>query len=301
MSRLTDSELIEELRKRSEDNSRALHDLKMMTEKLESLNKKLQESEKLKSNFLSNIRNEINNPLTSILCISKVIMDGDEKEIENIISMSESIYKEAFSLDFQLRNIFAAAELEAGEAFPSISRIDVDMIINGVIDQFKRRAEEKKMVVSYVTMESAGEDPSLMSDAEKLQIVVANLLSNAIEFSHDGGSVEIKAMRAGTDLAISVQDHGVGIDESEQNTIFDRFKQLDTGVTKSHLGHGLGASITKAVVDLLNGSISVSSEKDSGSLFTIFIPEAEGGSDLDMYSGDSNEFFFEVEEEQQEF
>ncbi len=299
MSRLTDSELIEELKRRSDDNLKSLHDLKIMTGKLENLNKKLQESEKLKSNFLSNIRNEINNPLTSILCISKVIMDGDEKEIENIISMSESIYKEAFSLDFQLRNIFAAAELEAGEAFPSIARVDIDMIIGEVVGQFSRRAEEKRMTVSYETMGSIGEDPLFMSDPEKLQIVIANLLSNAIEFSHDEGSVEIKAMRAGSDLAISVQDHGVGIEESEQGTIFDRFRQLDSGVTKSHLGHGLGASITKAIVDLLNGSIAVSSKKDAGSLFTVLVPEAEGGSEVNMYSGDSNEFFFEAEEEQQ--
>jgi signal transduction histidine kinase len=70
-------------------------------------------------------------------------------------------------------------------------------------------------------------------------------------------------------------------------------------VTKSHLGHGLGASIIKAIVDLLNGSITVSSTKDAGSLFTVLIPEAEGGPEVNMYSGDSNEFFFEAEEEQQ--
>ncbi|MGD0281591.1 MAG: sensor histidine kinase, partial [Dissulfurispiraceae bacterium] len=106
MSEHSDIELIEEMKKRFEEKNRALHDLRMMTRKLEDVNRKLQESEALKSNFLSNIRNEINNPLTSILVVAAEIAAVQGAGCEECISMAGIIYKEAFDLDFQLRNIF---------------------------------------------------------------------------------------------------------------------------------------------------------------------------------------------------
>lgn len=299
MHKLSDSELIEELKSRFEENTRTLEALKKVHEKIVEVNKKLQESEAMKSNFLSNIRNEINNPLTSILCISKVLVDSESPARDTVASMAGSIHSEAFNLDFQIRNIFAAAELEAGELPLSISRADIDTLIYSAIDAFIHKANDKKITVSFDSLAVSGADPSFMTDPEKIQLAVTNLLSNAIEYSNESGKVEIKAWRDGENLNISVKDHGIGIDESDHQVVFDRFKQLDSGVAKSHLGHGLGASVTKAAIELLNGTVSLVSAKDQGSTFTVSVPEAQGDAGADMYSGDSNEFFFEVEEEKE--
>lgn len=299
MHGLTDSELIDELKKRFDENEKVLNSLKVVNNKLVDVNRKLQESEALKSNFLSNIRNEINNPLTSILFMAKELRSYKTLNPEMVSSMANTIYTEVLNLDLQLRNIFAAAEFEAGEAIPSISRVDIDKLAYSSIELFFHKADEKRISITFDSLCESEEDSHFNTDPEKLQLIINNLLSNAIEYSHEGGLVEITTCKKERNLNISVKDHGIGIDEKDHETIFDRFKQLDSGVSKNHLGHGLGASITKSMVDLLNGTISVSSAKGQGSTFTVSVPEAESETEVDVFSGDSNEFFFELEEEQE--
>lgn len=300
MHKLTDSELIEEVKRRFEENSRALHDLRVMTKKLEDVNRKLQESESLKSNFLANIRNEINNPLMSILGLSEQLASTAPEDTEDVISLAEIIHSEAFDLDMQLRNIFAAADLEAGESILSIAKVNIDKVLGSLIDTFTRRAVEKNIKVSYEPLDKAGGDPYFNTDSEKLHTVMSNLIDNAIKFSQEEGLVEIKAWTDNENLNITVKDNGIGIDESELGVIFDRFKQLDTGLTKSHKGHGIGLSVTKALVELLNGTVIADNADGKGSIFRISIPSAESETDVDMLSEDGNEFIF-IEEEATEF
>ena len=110
MHKPSDEELIEEIRQRFEFNQNALADLQALTQKLEQMNERLKESEALKSQFLSNIRNEINNPLTSIMGLSRQLITKPDA-VENTALVGPMIYMEAFNLDFQLQNIFIAAEL----------------------------------------------------------------------------------------------------------------------------------------------------------------------------------------------
>ena len=296
MNRLTDSELIQELNKRFKENEEALNALRVMTKKLEKLNRKLQEAESLKSNFLSNIRNEINNPLTSIICMSKELT-GETLDSETVSSIAGMIHSEAFNLDSQLRNIFAAAEFEAGEAALSISKVDMDMLINSTIELLDHKADKKRIKVNYMSLDESGDETYFNTDSEKVQIVIFNLLGNAIEYSHEEGQVELKAWRHEGHMNISVKDHGMGMDVPDQEIIFDRFRQLDTGVAKSHSGHGLGLSIIKAAIELLYGTVSIECVKDKGCVFTISIPEAESEMEAYTISNDGNEFIFEGVEE----
>jgi signal transduction histidine kinase len=146
MKRLTDDELIKELEERFAFNQKALEDLQNMTKKLEKMNSKLQESEALKSHFLSNIRNEINNPLTSIMGLSQQCL-CNPSESERCTSVARMIYHEAFTLDFQLQNIFVAAELEAGEADPAFANVDVSTIIDRVVESQEFQISEKSMQI----------------------------------------------------------------------------------------------------------------------------------------------------------
>lgn len=295
MNRLTDGQLIEEVKERFQENKKALNDLRILTKKLEQVNRKLQESEAMKSDFLSNIRNEMNNPLTSIMGLSRQLISGASLTPESVYPVAGMIHSEAFSLDFQLRNIFAAAELEAGEITVNNSTVDIDALMKNVIDMFRFRAFEKNLAVSYAPIaEDRAERAFFRTDPEKLQLIVSNLLNNAIEFSHDKGRVKARAWIEGGYLNLSVEDHGVGIDAAEQTVIFDRFKQLDSGSKKRYRGHGLGLSITKDLVGLLLGTISVSSAPDKGSLFTVTaIPEIKSQAETDAFAINGNVFIFE--------
>lgn len=290
MKRLTDDELIKELEERFAFNQSALEDLQRMTEKLESMNAKLQESEALKGHFLSNIRNEINNPLTSIMGLSYQCLcsPGESNRCSSIARM---IYHEAFTLDFQLQNIFVAAELEAGEADPAFANVDVSTIIDRVVEAHEFQISEKQM-----TVKADREKPLPFStDARMIRLILSNLLGNAIEFGTEESHVDVSAEVDNSVLTLTVKDNGMGISKEDQETIFDRFKQLDTGTTKSHRGHGLGLSIVRSLVEMLGGELQLESDANKGCKVVINLPEPDA--DVQDSAQEGNMFIFDDAEQ----
>ena len=154
MNKLTDEELIEELRIRMKENTDSLEELKI-------LNKKLEESEALKSHFISNITNEIVNPFASILGLSKNILSVKKENWKKVFSMVALIQSEAFSLDFQLKNVFAAAKIEAGEVYPEIGKVDILNLVKSVTDSFRIEARKKRVSFELVN-ELQREDISVL-------------------------------------------------------------------------------------------------------------------------------------------
>jgi len=296
MNKLTDQELIDELQKRFEENKKSIQELKDMTEELKVVNRKLEESEALKSHFISNITNEIINPFTSILGLSRNILAVKKENWKKVISMVALIHSEAFNLDFQLRNIFLAAKIEAGEIYPEILNVDLKSLIKNILDAFRIESKKKNISIDFQfdIKPEKGIIFYFKTDPEKIKLALANLISNAIKFSFDDSKVIIKAWKTKDIVTVSVQDFGTGISEANQKIIFDRFKRLDTGINSLNRGHGLGLSINKAVIDLLQGRIEIKSEVNKGAIFTLIIPEAK--TNIAGFSTDGNEFLFDEEE-----
>jgi len=296
MSKHTDQELIEELQKRFEENAKTIQELKDLTEELKIVNKKLEESEALKSHFISNITNEIINPFTSILGLSRNILAVKKENWKKVISMVALIHSEAFNLDFQLRNIFLAAKIEAGEIYPEILNVDLKNLVKSIIDAFRIESKKKNinMEFQFEIKPDKGNIFFFKTDPEKIKLALANLISNAIKFSYDDNKIIIRLWKTGDIVHMMVQDFGTGISEANQKIIFDRFKRLDSGINSLNRGHGLGLSINKAVIDLLQGKIDIKSEINKGAAFTLSIPEAK--TNIAGFSADGNEFLFDEEE-----
>lgn len=292
MKSISDEQLLEELRLRISTNKQALEELQKLNDELKSVNEKLEESEALKSHFISNITNEIINPFTSIIGLSKSILSVSKENWKKVISMVALIHSEAFNLDFQLRNIFVAAKIEAGEIHPEIMSVDIVQLLKSVIDSYKVESKKKQLSINFKNELPLGEYDIYYfnTDAEKLKLIMANLLSNAVNFSHNQGQINIVATELEGSLTISVQDFGTGISEDNQKIIFDRFKRLDSGINSINRGHGLGLSINKALLDLLDGTIEIDSVLGKGAKFTVVIPEAVSG--IEGYASDANELFF---------
>jgi len=292
-NRISDEELIEELRKRMMANLRSLDEFKHLTNELKVVNKKLEESESLKSHFISNITNEIVNPFTSILGLSKAILSVEKENWKKVLSMVALIHSEAFELDFQLKNIFAAAKIEAGEIFPEIGRVEIKTLVRSLIDSFILEAKKKKVVFNFIFDIETDEHATFYfkTDAEKLKLILSNLLANALKYSHPEDTIKIRACQMDGDLVISVQDFGIGVSEDNQKLIFDRFSRVDSGISSVNRGHGLGLSINKALLDILGGDITLESEFGKGATFTIRIPEAV--EDTFLTASDGNEIFFD--------
>lgn len=297
MNRMTDEELIEELRIRMAENSRALEELKELNEKLLLVNKKLEESEALKSHFISNITNEIVNPFASILGLSKNILSVNKENWKKVFSMVALIHSEAFSLDFQLKNVFAAAKIEAGEVSPEIGKVDIPNLVKSVTDSFRIEANKKKVTfdLQFNFPDEGAKEFNFRSDPEKLKLILSNLIINAVKFSVNNSVITIKVWLESQELYIAVHDHGLEITEEYQQLIFDRFKRVDTTITSVNRGHGLGLSIIKSLLDLLGGDIAFKSDKEEGTTFTIHLPEAAEFEDSFKTSLNGNEIFFEEE------
>jgi len=295
MNKITDQELIDELRIRMMENKRALEELKILNEKLKTVNKKLEESEALKSHFISNITNEIVNPFASILGLSKSILSVNKENWKKVFSMVALIHTEAFSLDFQLKNVFAAAKIEAGEIYPEIGKIDVQNLVRSVTESFRIEAQKKKITFDLTFDFPAGEETIFYfkSDPEKLKLIISNLINNAVKFGCDEGTITIRIWSQERMLYISVRDNGVEIDNEYRQMIFDRFKRVDSSITSINRGHGLGLSIVKSLLDLLEGDINFESDKEKGTTFTINIPEAVEEEDSFTTSLNGNEMFFD--------
>jgi signal transduction histidine kinase len=294
MPELNDQELIEELKRRFAEKERALYDLRMTTRRLEDVNRRLVESERLKSDFLSNIRNEINNPLAAIHALAREIASGAVADPADCAALAASIYQESFALDLQMRNILCAAEIEAGETALSVAHVDVARLVADLVGSFELQAQAAGIRLLHTESDERGPEAGggFCTDAAKLQVILGNLLSNALKFSHGGGEVVVEARVLPGTLSLSVRDGGIGIDEADHRAIFERFRQLEGGRTKSYAGHGLGLSIVQALVEFLGGSVAVESARGRGSSFTVRLPEAAAEAAAGVFSDAGNEFFF---------
>ena len=292
--KLTDTELLDELKSRFEESQRSLKHLNELNLQLMELNRKLEESERMKSNFLSNIRNEIVNPFASILGLATHIQTCGPDKLDRIKQMAAMIHSEAFSLDFQLQNIFAAAELEAGEAYLSNMNVDVSSLISSIIESYGIELQKRNVTVDFI---SSAEGCEFKTDADKLKLIFLNLLDNSIKFSNKDGRVEVSLSCKNGFLEMVLVDHGAGIDEDDLKFIFDRFKRINSDINTQNVGYGLGLTIVKAMLEVLNGSIEVRSRKGEGTSVTVTIPEVQASSELDGFAADTNEIMFDLDNE----
>ena len=265
-----------------------------LIEQLKKLNKKLVESEAFKSHFLSNISNEIINPFTSILGFSKNILNLKATEISQIYTMANLIYSEAFDIDFQLRNIFAAAKIESGENYLELININVQDFVSETIKNLKIVAERRAI---HCDINYSIQEKTFVTDADKFRLILVNLIMNAINFSTEKTVIKIDTELSNEGFLFKINNQGTLISSKDTKIIFDRFIKLDDNINSLNQGHGLGLSIIKDYVELLGGSINFESNKKEGTTFSLrLLPIENNGKtsfmdDEDLFSTDDLEIF----------
>ena len=293
----SDKQLLKELKNRLEQRADIQKKYEELQQEYQAMSKRLKDSEALKSHFISNVTNEIVNPFTSIIGLSKAILSVDKQEWKKIVSMVALIHNEAFNLDFQLKNIFTAAKIEAGEILPNVQKVHIRQLIQSVIDSFTVVTRKMGIEIEFdyeIQLGFGEKDYYFNTDAEKLKQIISNILNNAVKYSYKDSKVIVKTWIDDDLLFISIQDFGTGISEKNQHIIFERFKRLDTGINSINQGHGLGLSIAKALLDVLEGTIDIKSVKGEGSTFTISIPRLKVVN-TDPFGGDDGGIFFETD------
>ena len=247
------------------------------------LNSKLKESESLKGNFISNIMNEVYNPFSSIISMADNIISLNEDNIDKAKPMAEIIYREAAQLDFHLKNIFTAATIEAGLENLENSRVSITEIHKSVLHDFHYDINNKN--ISIESNITDNQDIIFITDGKKLKLIMLNLLSNAIKNCPENTSITVNYEYVEDRLNISILDQGKGISKEEMEMIFDRFKRIDTTINSVTGGTGLGLSVVKALLEMLNGNIDISNEK--GTKVLLCIPNQEINENDDSFDDDA--------------
>ncbi|RMD77249.1 sensor histidine kinase [Candidatus Dojkabacteria bacterium] len=295
MHKISDSELLEELKRRFNENKKVVHDLQILTKKLERMNAKLIESESMKSNFISNIKNELNNPITSVLIMANELATNiGNLNPQMISSLSENLYLELLTIDFNLRNIFMAAEIEAGDVKLDITKVNLNNFVSNTMSQLNYLLKRKNLnlEIGWIGQDFSKEDVYFKTDSEKLQLVLINILWNSIEYSQKNAKIVFNISYVDNVLNFWIRDFGFHMSTDDLDTIFGEFKHLSVDLTKKDRGKSLSLNVSKSLVELLNGTVTVKTNEDNvGCTFTIMIPESNIEIE-EVVSDDGNEFFF---------
>ena len=277
MNGLTKEELIQE-------NNELLKRCDEFAANLYRLNNKLKEAESTKGHFISNISNEIMNPFSSIMVLSEAIQKMGDDEMAKAKSMAALIYDEAFHLDFQLKNIFTAAAFEAGTVGIKPVTVQLEELFRNQLLFFEKQINAKGLTVELVfdNQKGKGGESTFVTDEEKLELILKNLLDNAIKFSREKGQIDVHAKLSAGKCIFTVCDNGKGIPKDKMQEVFDRFKQLDDRINSTNTGHGLGLSVVHSCVQLLDGQLGIENGKDKGMVVTVTMPELERNADWEQ-------------------
>jgi len=227
--------------------------------------------EKLKSTFVAIVSHELRTPLNAILGYAEMFKEAVYGPMnEKQINMAERIMKNTQRLLGLINDLLDQAQMEAGKLTIQMGPVkpaDLLETIHGIMD---RMVQEKGL---RLTSEIEDNLPEVINgDSSRLQQILVNLVNNAVKFT-DHGTVHVRLYCPHTGKwGMEVSDTGRGIPESELPFIFDTFRQVDGAATRAHGGFGLGLSIVKQLVTLMNGEIKVKSKVDRGSTFTITLP-----------------------------
>lgn len=235
---------------------------------------KAMESDRLKSVFLANMSHEIRTPMNAILGFTELLREsGNEPDALN--HYIEIISNSGKRLMHIIDDIIDLSKLEAKQLHIAISPCDVAALFKSIVDTFRGSVflQQKPEIELKLSLPEGNSVPLLATDPVRLQQVMDNLITNAVKYSHSG-TIEtgfvVKTVEDTKCFEFFVKDQGVGIPSDKLTVIFERFRQVDE--FGYHEGAGLGLSISKALVELLGGEISVSSELGKGATFWFTIP-----------------------------
>ncbi len=246
------------------------NNLNHMNVELKGLYGQIEAASRHKSEFLASASHELRTPLNAIIGFSGMLkrrMFGDlnEKQAEYV----EDIYTSGNHLLSLINDLLDLAKVESGRIELDVKQFDLPSALKNSITLVRERAARHGIFIDLTIDERLS---SFTGDERKLKQIMLNLLSNAVKFTPDSGQISVKADPADSGVQISVSDTGIGIKPEEQQVIFEEFRQVGDESHKRE-GTGLGLTLTKKLVELHGGRISVKSEIGKGSTFTFTLLE----------------------------
>ena len=243
------------------------------TRQLLRANERLREINRLKSEFFGNVSHELRTPMTSIIGFASLLLRGSAGPLgDKAEHFVQRVLANARSLHGAISDILEFAQLSTGAGEPVVSRFELRPLLDECLERVQPTLGDKPI---EVVVELPADLPALETDRERLQQILLHLLSNAAKFTSRGQVRVAASVRDGEPcgrLSVAVADTGVGMPSDALPHIFEEFRQVDGSSTRSHGGAGLGLSLVKHLCRLLHGELTVASELERGSTFTLVVP-----------------------------
>jgi two-component system phosphate regulon sensor histidine kinase PhoR len=218
---------------------------------------------------VANVSHELRTPLSLIKGYVETLLDGAKDNPEVQIKFLQTIQRNAERLQFLIEDLLTISELESGRLQMNLQPIKLQPLVERVLEDHKSQANAKK-----VALANGVPDLVVEADAERLQQVLGNLISNAIKYGRSEGRVEVSARKTDEAIELCVQDDGPGIPHEALERVFERFYRIDKARSRDAGGTGLGLSIVKHIVQGHGGSVWAKSELGKGTEFYFTIPIA---------------------------
>lgn len=236
---------------------------------LNSAKERAEESDRLKTSFLQNISHEVRTPLNSIVGFAELISEPGQS-LQKMNSYSKIISANSHKLIRIISDVVEISQIHSNQIRLVLSNFDVASLLYKVANSFMELTQLKD--VDFVIKQEISEENSMiMSDKGKFEKIIFHLIDNAVKFTQSG-SIGINLSLTDAMLHFTITDTGIGIPAEKQKIIFDPFRQIETGLSRSFGGTGLGLTIVKAYTDILKGNISLISEVNKGTSITLTIP-----------------------------
>ncbi len=229
----------------------------------------LRHAGRLKDHFLQNVNHELRTPLTAIVGWTDLFEEEDLDE-KTLRRGMRQIRQSASVLLALIDDLLDLARLERGALTLDLKPVSLSEVIQRSVETVRLMSEARG--VALILAPQPEPMPPVRADALRLQQILWNLLSNAIQFTPPHGRVVVRVEREPERYLVSVEDDGIGIPEGELPHVFERFRQVDGSATRGHAGMGIGLSLARSLVELHGGTIWASSVVEQGSRFTFAIP-----------------------------
>ncbi|MDR3019995.1 MAG: response regulator [Treponema sp.] len=244
---------------------------------------------KAKSNFLSNMSHEMRTPMNAIIGMTQI--GKSAPDIEKKDYAFDKIGGASNHLLGVINDVLDMSKIEAGKFELSFTEFEFEKMIQKAINVTGFRIEEKKQ--NFTVYLDADIPKVIIGDDQRLTQVVANLLTNAVKFTPEHGSIWLQAHFAGEknglcDIRVEVKDTGIGISSEQQSRLFSSFEQAESSTSRKFGGTGLGLAICKRIIELMGGNIWIESEMGRGATFAFNVQVKRGAEEISAFSGESD-------------
>jgi two-component system, OmpR family, phosphate regulon sensor histidine kinase PhoR len=231
----------------------------------------LRRLERMRQDFVANASHELKTPLASIKLYTETLLDWALQDETVNVRFLKQIDEQAERLNQLILDLLSLARLESGQEVFDHQPLEVVPVLEACVEALRGRAAAKHLDLTF-DPDGVDERTMILADEEAVRQIADNLIDNAIKYTPENGSVDVRCALLGDTVAFDVSDTGIGIPREDLPRIFERFYRVDKARSRELGGTGLGLSIVKHLVQSIGGWIDVSSRVGSGSKFTVHVP-----------------------------